>query len=69
MDKTTETAWLIERDDNTPAQPIYFYGIAEDGLFIWGFGHNKACRFARKEDAEKIYFRHAVRIAQHAWDN
>lgn len=65
----TEFAWVIEKGP----EPRY-YAPTEPGE--WSLDHLKACRFARKEDAEVVQFRHVThghlpvdgtRVCEHGW--
>jgi len=65
----TDFAWVIEKG----SEPSY-YAPTEPGE--WSRDHLKACRFARKEDAEAIQFRHVThgllpvegtRVCEHGW--
>lgn len=46
-----EYGWLIENHDD-PAQTLY--ASFDQGLVMWTNDPNKACRFARREDAEQM---------------
>ncbi len=65
----TEFAWVIEKGP----EPSY-YAPTEPGE--WTRDNLKACRFARKEDAEAVQFRHVThghlpvkgtRVCEHGW--
>lgn len=67
----TEFAWLIEKGSGTD---LRYYAPIEPGE--WTADHMKAYRFARKEDAEAIQFRHVThghlpvlgtRVCEHGW--
>jgi hypothetical protein len=48
-------AWVIEHRDSKPGLPVYFTGKRHGALQWSDPGDNsEACRFARKEDAERI---------------
>lgn len=66
--KQTETGWVIEKADSSPAKPLYFAGLREHNFILWSVSHQHAIRFSRQEDAEKIHTGVEVRIAQHAWN-
>ena len=58
---TEETGWLIEITDYI--SPTYWGRVDdEDGILGWTKDHLKACRFARKEDAEMV-------IEEFGWTN
>lgn len=67
----TEFAWVIEK--GPVSEPSYYAPIAPGE---WTRDHLKACRFARKEDAEAVQFRHVehcdlpvygTRVCEHGW--
>lgn len=48
-------AWVIERDDSPSYEPEYFTGRLTPALRWSNPGdHINACRFARKQDAERM---------------
>lgn len=64
-------AWVIEKGSGSN---LKYYAPVEPGE--WSADHLKACRFARKEDAEAIQFRHVIhcdlpvegtRVCEHGW--
>lgn len=66
-----EFAWLIEKGSGAD---LRYYAPTEPGE--WTADNLKACRFARKEDAEAIQFRHVQRghlpvygsrVCEHGW--
>jgi len=69
-------AWVIEKGDSEQSRPSYFTGRRHPAVQWSDPGdHAAACRFARKEDAERIadfagfYAPNPVhRIAEHGWD-
>lgn len=62
-----ESGWVVESSMSKPAQPLYLSKIRVDGVPVWSSDHMDAIRFARKQDAERIEFAYAVRIAEHGW--
>lgn len=72
-----EYAWVIEHKDSPPGQPIYFTGFLHAALQWSNPGkHLAACRFSRKEDAERIaafagfYEPNPTHyIREHGWDD
>ncbi len=67
----TDFAWVIEKGSG---DSLRYYAPTEPGE--WSAEHIKACRFARKEDAEAIQFRHVThghlpehgtRVCEHGW--
>lgn len=67
----TEFAWVIEQGSGSD---LRYYAPTAPGE--WSKDHLKACRFARKEDAEAIQFRHVThcdrpvddtRVCEHGW--
>lgn len=69
----SEFSWLIEKGSGAD---LAYYAPTEPGE--WTRDHLKACRFARKEDAEAIQFRHVqhghlpvrdARVCEHGWHN
>jgi hypothetical protein len=75
IEGVTTFAWVIERIDSPPGAPIYFTGRRHAALQWSDPGdHSQACRFARKEDAERImgfagfYPPNPVhRVCEHGW--
>ena len=64
-------AWVIEKGSGSD---LWYYAPTQPGE--WTQDHLKACRFARKEDAEAIQFRHVerghlpergTRVCEHGW--
>ena len=67
----TEFAWVIEKG---PVSEPSYYAPTWPGE--WSMDHLRACRFARKEDAEAVQFRHIIhsplsldgtRVCEHGW--
>lgn len=65
-------AWLIEKGGS--GSDLRYYAPTAPGE--WTADHSKACRFARKEDAEAVQFRHVIhghlpergtRVCEHGW--
>ena len=66
-----EFAWVIEKGSGSD---LMYYAPTAPGE--WVHDHLKACRFARKQDAEAIQFRHVqrvhlpvydTRVCEHGW--
>ena len=67
---TTETGWLIENGKDAGKGLSYrFINNDKGGIPDWTDDHNKALRFARREDAEQFAYHDedAWRIVEHAW--
>ena len=64
----TEYAWVIERGDSSLNRPVYFTG---GSIFQWEVDHEKAIRFSRREDAERLangaYGELPTRVVEHGW--
>ncbi len=67
----SEFAWLIEKGSGSD---LRYYAPTEPGE--WTADHLKACRFARKQDAEAIQWQHVshghlpvrgTRVCEHGW--
>jgi len=69
-----ETGWLIEDAASAVSAPMYVF-LSESRLqpTDWTRDHNKALRFARKQDATAFAHQFlelaSVRIAEHGWSN
>lgn len=69
-----ETGWLIEDAASPVSAPMYAF-LPESRLqrTDWTRDHNKALRFARKQDATAFAHQFlelaSVRIAEHGWSN
>jgi hypothetical protein len=69
-------AWVIERGGSDPSRPEYFTGrlhyLFPEKAWSAPGDHADACRFARREDADKLSHwitpGTAHRIAEHGWD-
>ena len=66
-----ETGWLIEHGSHDGSRPLYWTG---ESWGHWSYDHNRACRFARREDAFKVSLtlgdatnRPSHRVAEHMW--
>ena len=71
LEQKTEFAWLIERGSGAD---LSYYAPTAPGE--WTKDHLKACRFARRQDAEAVQFRHVqhgplseddTRVCEHGW--
>jgi hypothetical protein len=64
----TQWGWLIE---NGKKGEELRYRTMEQGMFVWTPDHDKALRFCRREDAERVAEEdeQAERICQHGWDD
>lgn len=68
----TEFGWLIENGKKQGDGLAYrFINNDLGGIPDWTEDHNKALRFARREDAEQFahHDEDAWRIVEHAWDD
>ena len=66
----TETGWLIENGKDSGKGLAYrFMNNEKGGIPDWTEDHNKALRFARREDAEQFahHDEDAWCIVEHAW--
>lgn len=67
---SSEAGWLIEDADSRASKPAY---LSFSGRVVeWVLDHNKAIRFARREDAEAFALMwngtvDGLRIAEHQW--
>jgi hypothetical protein len=61
-----ETAWLVEKEIEPAGVP---YLTVEAGILNWTTDPNKALRFARRADADKIceIVEDADRVTEHMW--
>jgi hypothetical protein len=69
--KVTEYGWLVENGKNAGEGLAYrFINNDNGGIWDWTEDHNKALRFARREDAEQFahHDEDAWRVVQHGWD-
>lgn len=64
---TDETAWVLERADSSPADPLYYSPYAHGEQ--WSRDHGEALRFAREHDAARLgaALGIAVRVCEHQW--
>jgi len=61
---STESGWLIETRRNGYPEWASF----EEGGVVWTTDSLKACRFARREDAEQLaYGEDCNAITEHSW--
>lgn len=63
-------AWVIEHVESQPSAPMYFTGLSAKG-HMWSAEHSMACRFARRQDAERVrgYIGTQLhRVAEHGWE-
>jgi len=71
----TESGWVIERANSSPAMPLYWTGAPLSAPLAWSGDHMLAVRFARDDDAEAValglmlHWPEAirVRICEHCW--
>lgn len=63
-----EVAWVLEREDSEPAEPLYY---APDGPHggMWSMDHDQALRFDREIDASRqaMAMGVKVRVCEHQW--
>lgn len=64
-----EFFWLLERPSKAVHSPTYFCGFTQSGISS-GFDHNRALKFATKDEAEAFAIRNSLVdwvALEHGW--